>query len=103
MYDIGAKIRYFRELKKLSQKEFAKLIGVSNTRVSNWEAGINRPDADKIAGICRVLNISADELLDIHLSKEPLTAEEEQVILHYRQKLEVRQAVRILLGMEPNA
>lgn len=100
MYNIGARIRYFRELKHLSQKEFSKCIGVSNTRVSNWEAGVNRPDADLIADICRVLNISADELLDIHLDREQLTAEEEQIILRYRQKPELHHAVRVLLGID---
>ena len=100
MYNIGARIRYFRELKHLSQKEFSKRIGVSNTRVSNWEAGVNRPDADLIADICRVLNISADELLDIHLDREQLTAEEEQIILRYRQKPERHHAVRVLLGID---
>ena len=109
MYDIGARIRYFRELRQLSQKEFSKRIGVSNTRVSNWEAGINRPDADIIANICRVLNISADDLLNIHLSQETpvdqekLTVEEEQIILHYRQRPELHQAVRILLGIESHS
>lgn len=100
MYNIGARIRYFRELRQMSQKEFSKRIGVSNTRVSNWEAGINRPDADLIASICRVLSISADELLDIHLDREQLTAEEEQIILRYRQKPELRHAVRVLLGID---
>lgn len=100
MYNIGARIRHFRELKHLSQKEFSNRIGVSNTRVSNWEAGVNRPDADLIADICRVLNISADELLDIHPDREQLTAEEEQIILRYRQKPELHHAVRVLLGID---
>ena len=64
------------------------------------EAGVNRPDADLIADICRVLNISADELLDIHLDREQLTAEEEQIILRYRQKPELHHAVRVLLGID---
>ena len=99
-YPIGAKIRYFRELRNLSQKEFSQLIGVNNTRVSNWETGTNRPDADIIAAICKVLQISADELLDIHLPKENLTDEEKKVISQYREKPELRHAIRILLGLE---
>lgn len=67
-YEIGPRLRRYREIKGLSQKEFARLMGVSNSRVSNWELGINRPDADIIAKICEVLTISADELLDIKLS-----------------------------------
>lgn len=63
-YEIGTRIKRIREEKGLSQKDFAMQIGVSNSRVSNWEQGINRPDADIIAAICRVLEVSADVLLD---------------------------------------
>lgn len=64
-YEIGARIRKFREQAGLSQIEFAEKIGVSNARVHNWEKGINRPDVDKLPLICSVLNIRADEILDI--------------------------------------
>ena len=68
-YEIGSKIRRLREAKKLSQKEFAQLIGVSNSRVSNWEMGINRPDVDILSTICDVLEVSADTLLDLRTSE----------------------------------
>ena len=64
-YDIGPRLRKYREAQNLSQKEFAKLIGVSNSRVSNWEQGINRPDVDILAKICEILKVSPSELLDI--------------------------------------
>ena len=99
-YEIGNKIRYFRELRGLSQKEFAARIGVSNSRVSNWEQGLNRPDADILAVICRVLQVSADELLDIKLSKADFSEEERQLVAQYRKRPALRHAVRILLGME---
>lgn len=99
-YEIGARLKSLREKSGLSQKEFASRIGVSNSRVSNWEQGINRPDADIICEICRVLQISADELLDIHQSYEELTEAEHQIIIQYRRKPELQKAVRILLGME---
>jgi len=68
-YEIGSKIRRLREAKKLSQKEFASLLGVSNSRVSNWEMGINRPDVDILSTICDVLGVSADTLLDLRSSE----------------------------------
>ena len=101
-YEIGSKIRCFRELRGLSQKEFSLRIGVSNSRVSNWEQGINRPDADILAAICKALEISADDLLDIRLSKEDLNEDEKQIIAQYRKKPELHNAVRILLGMDEN-
>jgi transcriptional regulator with XRE-family HTH domain len=69
-YEFGARLRKYREQKLLSQKEFAELIGVSNSRVSNWEQGINRPDVDMIAKICSVLDVDPNELLDITIPEE---------------------------------
>ena len=87
-YEIGSKIRYFREIQGYSQKEFAYRIGVSNSRVSNWEQGINRPDADILATICEVLKVSADELLDIKISKStPLVSTGDQPFLKKYRRL----------------
>ena len=99
-YEIGNRIRKYREELQLSQKEFAKLIGVSNSRVSNWEQGINRPDADLLADICRVLNVSPSILLDVHLTDDELSNQERKVIKAYRSKTDLQQAVNILLGID---
>ena len=99
-YEIGSRIRKYREKQGLSQKELAQMIGVSNSRVSNWEQGINRPDADILASICRALNTSPSELLDVRLPQDNLNEQERKVIQAYRAKVELRQAVHILLGIE---
>ncbi|HJA69563.1 MAG TPA: helix-turn-helix domain-containing protein [Firmicutes bacterium] len=99
-YEIGTRIRKFRERQGLSQKEFAKLIGVSNARVSNWEQGLNRPDVDILASICNVLRVDPNELLDIRLNKDGLSEEEKQIISQYRKKPELQHAVRVLLGID---
>lgn len=99
-YELGKRIRKYREERKLSQKELADLIGVSNSRISNWEKGINRPDADIIADLCRALNVSPGELLDVRLSDDELSDRERKLIQAYRLKTELQQAVNILLGLE---
>lgn len=99
-YEIGNRIRKYREDRKLSQKQLAELIGVSNSRVSNWEQGINRPDADILAEICRALQVSPSELLDVHLMDGELTEQERKVLQSYRAKPELQQAVNILLGID---
>lgn len=98
-YEIGNRIRKYREDRKLNQKQLAELIGVSNSRVSNWEQGINRPDADILAEICKALQVSPSELLDVHLTDEELTEQERKVLQAYRTKPELQQAVNILLGI----
>lgn len=99
-YKIGDKIKQYREQKRLSQKDFAEKIGVSNSRVSNWENGLNRPDCDLLRKICGVLCISPSELLDIHLDTEELTEHEKRLIQNYRIKTDLQKAVNILLDAE---
>lgn len=99
-YEIGARIAKYRKLKKYSQREFAELIGVSNTRVSNWEQGTHRPDVDLLADICRVLDVSPSELLDVHLSTDELSEQERNLILAYRSHKDLQTAVDKLLGIK---
>ncbi len=99
-YEIGSRIRKFREQAGLSQKELAQQIGVSNSRVSNWEQGINRPDADILAALCTALNVSPSLLLGVRLSAEELNEEERDVIQAYRAKPDLQPAVKILLGIK---
>ena len=99
-YEIGSRIRKYREERGLSQKQLAELIGVKNNRVSNWEQGLNRPDADILATLCRALQVSPSELLDVRLVDDELNAQERKVIMAYRAKPELQPAVNILLGID---
>lgn len=99
-YEIGSRIRKFREDRGFSQLQLADKIGVTNSRISNWEQGQNRPDADILAELCRVLEVSPSELLDVHLTTDELNDQERKVIKAYRAKTELQQAVNILLGLE---
>lgn len=40
-YDIGKRIRKYREECNMTQRQLAERIGVSNNRVSNWEQGVS--------------------------------------------------------------
>lgn len=98
-YEIGSRIRKYREAFGLSQKELSEKLGVSNSRVSNWEQGINRPDADMLVDICVALNVSPSELLDVRLDPEEYTNKEREVLNAYRDKPELCHAVHLLLGI----
>ena len=98
-YETGERIRRIRKDRGLSQKDFAVKLGVSNSRVSNWEQGINRPDADILAQICRVLNVSPGEILDVHISEDEYSEHEKALIRSYREKADLRVAVDLLLGV----
>lgn len=98
-YEIGNRIRKYRKESGLTQEQLAEKINVTKSRVSNWEQGINRPDADIIGNICRALNVSPSDLLDVHLTDDELNAREKKVIKAYRTKEDLQQAVDILLGI----
>ncbi|MBR2477143.1 MAG: helix-turn-helix transcriptional regulator [Clostridia bacterium] len=98
-YEIGGRIAKYRKAKNLSQREFAKLIGVSNTRVSNWEQGSHRPDVDILSDICNTLEVSPSELLDIHLSADEFTEKEIRIINAYRTRKDMQKAVDTLLNI----
>lgn len=101
-YEIGAKIKKYREEKNLSQKQLAEMIGISNNRLSNWEQGINRPDVDILASICTALEVSPSELLEINLPQDKLTQHEHRIINAYRARPDLQNAVDILLGLADN-
>ncbi|MBQ1399950.1 MAG: helix-turn-helix transcriptional regulator [Lachnospiraceae bacterium] len=98
-YETGERIRRLRKSRGLSQKDFASRLGVSNSRVSNWEQGINRPDADILAQICRVLNVSPSEILNVRIAEEEYSEHEKQLIRSYRERKDLQGAVDLLLGL----
>lgn len=57
--------RIFKLLKsqRISQKEFSKMTGISQSTISDWKTKKTNPAADKLKVICDVLGISPTELL----------------------------------------
>lgn len=60
---ISEKIYRVLKEKGISQIEFAKRTGISQSTVSDWRRKGTNPSADKILVICEVLDISPYELL----------------------------------------
>lgn len=61
---IGNRIQKFRKEKGLTQEELAEKLGVSSQAVSKWENDASCPDIGLLPQLCRVLGITADELLN---------------------------------------
>lgn len=61
--NIGEKLLDLRKAKKLSQEEVADKLNVTRQTISKWETNQSTPDFDKIAPLCELYEISADELL----------------------------------------
>lgn len=66
---IGEVICKSRQNQKMTQEEFASRLGVTPQAVSKWERGTSLPDVTLIAGICEILKIHSDVLLNINISR----------------------------------
>ena len=60
---IGEKISKLRKLLKISQKDFAKMLQVTPSAVSQWENNKTSPDIDLLPKIAKVLNTSVSDLM----------------------------------------
>ena len=61
---VGARIRYFRTLKGLSQEKLAFEAGINPAFLGHLERGLKSPTIDTLAKISFALNISLSKLLD---------------------------------------
>lgn len=60
---ISERIYKYLSERGMSQIEFAKRTGISQSTISDWRRKGTNPSADKIMIICEVLDISPSELL----------------------------------------
>ena len=82
---ICERIRYYRELMGMEQKELARLLGITGNSISNWEKGRSRPDINLIPRICEILHATLYELYGMEHPTITLTAGEQMHIDTYRQ------------------
>lgn len=66
---IGSTIRNLRSAAKLTQAQFAEIVGVSQQSVQKWESGVSAPDLDKIVLISKYFDVSLDMLVLGHDSR----------------------------------
>ena len=62
MSALNENIRKFRELRKLTQKQFAERLNKSRNVISNWERGENSPDPDTVEQICKILGVTPNQI-----------------------------------------
>ena len=82
---VGEQIKKYRNIKGMTQQDIADALGESSGRVIyNWEKGIGRPDCDKLARLCDLLGVSADELIGCKSMAQRPTATEWGTLQKYR-------------------
>lgn len=100
---IGRFIKAMRKEQGLTQNELAEKLYISDKTVSKWETGNGMPDVSLMMPLCKILNISVNELLsgerlDKHQYYEK--AEENILTLMEERKREKKKLIiSILVGL----
>lgn len=56
------KLQKLRKEKGYSQEQLADLLDISRQSVSKWESGTTYPEMDKLLSLCKIFNVSLDDL-----------------------------------------
>ena len=67
--NLSDNIKKIRKDNNLSQEDLAEKLNVSRQSVSKWEQGIAYPEMDKVLQICKMFNLSIDELLNQNIKE----------------------------------
>ena len=63
--EMGKKIRYKRRCMDITQKQLADSLGLSYAFIGHIERGTRTMSLETLAAICKVLQLSSDDLLGI--------------------------------------
>ena len=98
---IWEKIFKLMKERGMTQKEFSKLTGISESTISDWKRKNLNPGIDKMAAICRVLGVSADSLLGIgDTSPDYYVGDELNVLIEKYTKLSDDKQHRLMVYMD---
>lgn len=100
---VGQKLLDLRKSKQLSQEEVAEKLNVTRQTISKWETEQSMPDFDKIVPLCKLYEISADELLtgkksnEIEVTQVENTNENE--INYYEKQIKKKKALGMSISI----
>ena len=93
---IGNFIAEQRKKYNLTQSELAEKLGITDRAVSKWERGINLPDASIMIDLCKILNITVNELLSGEIIKKESYMEKAENNLIELKEMDERNNKRLL-------
>ena len=62
MSDLSENLKNYRLLRKITQRELAEQLNKSVNTVANWENGKNSFDVELLPKICKILNVTPNQL-----------------------------------------
>ena len=60
----------FKKLRKqagLTQAQVANALGIRQSNLSDWENDVSRPEYEKLIELCRLYDVTLEELLGVYL------------------------------------
>ena len=69
--EFGKKVKYYRELRGLTQEALAEKLDVNVNSMSYIERGINFIKSDTLDKLCRVLDVTPKQLFDFNYNTQP--------------------------------
>ena len=81
IYVFGDVIRKYRSRSKYNQRDLAKLMGVNQNTICNWENDKNQPDAQAIRKLCSLLDIPLYELFGLEDKHSRISEREQQLLM----------------------
>lgn len=70
---VGSRIRYFRKLNNLTQKQLGEKVGVKHNTISSYEKGTNEADQDVLFAIANTLDVSVNDFFPSTLEENKPT------------------------------
>ena len=101
---IGKFIKEKRKEKKITQSELAEKLNVTDRAISKWENGICMPDSGIITELCKILNITINDLfsgevVDMKDSEKKLEKNLLEIIKLKEQKDKQLLSLEIFIGI----
>jgi len=98
-FDLGGQIKGYRAAAGKSQRKFAQELGISPMRLGHWEHNRNEPPVEFLIKICKVLDLSADDLFGLSDQGESITPKERAVVYGYRSVPEFQKTIDHIVGV----
>ena len=81
--EIGKRIRKYRKLRKLSQRELARLVKLDGCTISLYERGKFKPSATALVELAKALGINTDLLLMEDITQEARKTLQDKDLLYF--------------------
>ena len=88
--NLGRNIKYYRNLRKLTQEELAERLDMNARSLSFIECGTNFITAQTLEKLCNILNVTPKQLFDFNYSQKSSGEIEKEIgtlIKHHPEKL----------------